>query len=545
MGSLSFEEEYASDQPSDGRGGGSYSPSADVSGSDSSSEISGRGFPAAPASASSAGMSLLPAGDVLFWEAKLEKRATDVSEVEMMKERFAKLLLGEDMSGGGKGVCTALAISNAITNLSATVFGELWRLEPLAPQKKTMWRREMEWLLSVSDYIVELVPSIQEFPSGGTFEVMVSRPRADLHINLPALKRLDAMLLGILEGFRDTEFWYVDRGILVADADENGSGSYPPSSSGRPSLRQEEKWWLPVPRVPPNGLSKEERKRLQQSRDCANQILKAAMAINSGVLAEIEIPNVYFETLPKSGKSCLGDIIHRYIIADQFSPECLLDLLDLSSEHHILEIANRIEAALYVWGLKGQSRHSPLKAKKNSWSGKVKGLVINKERSLLLAQRAEGLLQSLRIRYPGLPQTDLDMNKILYNKDIGQSILESYSRVMESLAFNIVARIDDLIFVDDATKKCATAEAISVFNRGGLGGLPLQKRISRSPFSIQNTPYVSPFASPSFCSSTPAIRSPVRMTSSSKKDILQEQQEGKVEKPISYYTESMFIHKEP
>lgn len=40
------------------------------------------------------------------------------AEVEMMKERFAKLLLGEDMSGGGKGVCTALAISNAITNLS-------------------------------------------------------------------------------------------------------------------------------------------------------------------------------------------------------------------------------------------------------------------------------------------------------------------------------------------------------------------------------------------------------------------------------------------
>lgn len=35
----------------------------------------------------------------------------------MMKERFAKLLLGEDMSGGGKGVCTAVTISNSITNL--------------------------------------------------------------------------------------------------------------------------------------------------------------------------------------------------------------------------------------------------------------------------------------------------------------------------------------------------------------------------------------------------------------------------------------------
>lgn len=37
--------------------------------------------------------------------------------MEMMKERFAKLLLGEDMSGSGKGVSTALAISNSITNL--------------------------------------------------------------------------------------------------------------------------------------------------------------------------------------------------------------------------------------------------------------------------------------------------------------------------------------------------------------------------------------------------------------------------------------------
>ncbi|KAL8131776.1 hypothetical protein AgCh_007631 [Apium graveolens] len=36
-----------------------------------------------------------------------------------MKKRFTKILLGEDMSGGGKGVCPALAISNAITNLPA------------------------------------------------------------------------------------------------------------------------------------------------------------------------------------------------------------------------------------------------------------------------------------------------------------------------------------------------------------------------------------------------------------------------------------------
>lgn len=39
------------------------------------------------------------------------------AELEMMRERFAKLLLGEDMSGSGKGVCTAVTVSNSITNL--------------------------------------------------------------------------------------------------------------------------------------------------------------------------------------------------------------------------------------------------------------------------------------------------------------------------------------------------------------------------------------------------------------------------------------------
>lgn len=40
-----------------------------------------------------------------------------LTELEMMKERLSKLLLGEDMSGSGKGVCTAVTLSNAITNL--------------------------------------------------------------------------------------------------------------------------------------------------------------------------------------------------------------------------------------------------------------------------------------------------------------------------------------------------------------------------------------------------------------------------------------------
>lgn len=56
---------------------------------------------------------------------------------------------------------------------------------------------------------------------------------------------------------------------------------------------------MPVPCVSPDGLSEKAKKHLRQKRDCANQIHKAAMAINSGILAEMQIPDSYMASLPK------------------------------------------------------------------------------------------------------------------------------------------------------------------------------------------------------------------------------------------------------
>ncbi|KAI8549013.1 hypothetical protein RHMOL_Rhmol07G0318300 [Rhododendron molle] len=525
MGSVSSEDDF---DPNSKRFE-SYSLSADVSESESSSALSYDNQPGSSSLTSSSFAGPNSSGNldfpvqitlpvfggrhVIIPSDKPEKppaATSDSSEVELMMERFAKLLLGEDMSGGGKGVCTALAISNAITNLSATVFGELWKLEPLAPQKKLMWHREMEWLLCVSDSIVELIPSLQQFPGGGTYEVMVTQQRLDLYVNLPALKKLDAMLISMLDGFRDTEFYYVDRGVVIAGGES--TEAYPASpSSGRHSIRMEEKWWLPFPKVPSNGLSEDTRKRLQKCRECTSQIFKAAMAINSSVLAEMEIPNIYTKNLPKSGKACLGEILYRYLTADHFSPECLLDHLDLSSEYSTLETANTIEAAVHIWKQKCLKRSSKqVKPVRSSWGGKAKGLVAGTEKSKLLVKRAETLLQNLKLRFPGLPQTNLDMNKIQYNKDVGQSILESYSRVMESLAFNIMARIDDLLFVDNATKQRSASELASTANRGGFAGVPpVQKRFPPSPFSSKLKPFDTPLMAPIF-SSSKQLESPTR-----------------------------------
>ncbi|KAG8503203.1 hypothetical protein CXB51_001193 [Gossypium anomalum] len=260
---------------------------------------------------------------------KLEKQGSTISEIELMKERFAKLLLGEDMSGCGNGFCTALAISNAITNIcgmlfllfclpmwafvsdfmlvnyywfsslmvislslpfEATLFEQIWRLEPVPPEKKAMWRREMEWLLSVSDHIVELIPSWQTFPDGSKLE-----------------------------------------------------------------LYNHEK--------------------------------------------------------------------------------SLLDCLDLSFEHQAIEIANRVEASIYLWRKNSNSKpiSTNRSSSKSSWD-LVKDLMIDSDKREMLADRAESLLLCLEQLFPGLPQTTLDMSKIQYNKDVGKSILESYSRVLESLA---------------------------------------------------------------------------------------------------------------
>ncbi|KAJ9175799.1 hypothetical protein P3X46_014314 [Hevea brasiliensis] len=421
-------------------------------------------------------------------DSEFKKPRSKISEIDMMKERFAKLLLGEDMSGSGKGVCTALAISNAITNLCVTIFGQLWRLEPLPPEKKSMWRREMEWLLCVGDHIVELIPSWQTFPDGSKLEVMTCRPRSDLFINLPALQKLDNMLLEILDSFASAEFWYVDQGIVAPD--EDGSTSF-----HKAIQRQEEKWWLPVPRVPPGGLSDDSRKQLNHTRECTNQILKAAMAINSTALAEMDVPDSYLESLPKNGRACLGDLIYRYITSDQFSAECLLDCLDLSTEHVALEIANRVESAIYAWRRRAHSKpptNPNRSTARSSWE-MVKDLMVDVDKRELLAERAEGLLLSLKQRFPSLSQTTLDTSKIQFNKDVGKSILESYSRVLESLAFNIVARIDDLLYVDDLTKHSdkLSVPTVSVIAHKKVS-IPYSVPVSGTPYKTFSTPSFSP-----------------------------------------------------
>ncbi|KAK9060766.1 hypothetical protein SSX86_021472 [Deinandra increscens subsp. villosa] len=348
-------------------------------------------------------------------------------ELEQMKDRFAKLLLKEDMSGGGKGVSSALALSNAITNLAASAFGEQRKLAPMPEDRKNKWRREIGWLLSVTDYIVEFVPSQQTSKGGSNKEVMTTRQRCDLRMNILALKKLDAMLIGCLDNFKNQkEFWYVSK-----DANESEKG-----------VQRSDKWWLPTVKVPPKGLSEESRKWMQYQKDCVNQVLKASMAINAEILSEMEIPDNYIDNLPKNGRESLGDSIYKCITVDSFDPSQLLSTMDLSTEINVLDLKNKIEASIVIWKRKMNHKDS-----KSSWSTSI-----SMEKRELFEDRAETILLLLKQQFPGLPQSSLEISKIEYNKDVGHAILESYSRVLESLANTVMNRIEDVLYADNVAQ---------------------------------------------------------------------------------------------
>ncbi|CAO1947992.1 unnamed protein product [Urochloa humidicola] len=250
-------------------------------------------------------------------------------------------------------------------------------------------------------------------------EVMGTQQRGDLLVNIPALRKLDAMLLEYLDSFQEPqEFWYVAKD---ADGGEDDDSC--------------DKWWIPTVRVPPEGLSDASKKFLQHQKDLVGQVLKAAMAINADVITEMETPEEYLESLPKNGRSILGDSMYRIITGDIFNPNELLNSVDLSTEHKIVDLKDQIEASVVIWKRKI--------CNKLSWSG---GVSLEKREEF--EERAQTTLLILKHKFPGTPQSSLDISKIQFNTDVGYAILESYSRTLESLAFAVLSRIEDVLHAD-------------------------------------------------------------------------------------------------
>ncbi|KAJ4759016.1 rop guanine nucleotide exchange factor-like protein [Rhynchospora pubera] len=357
------------------------------------------------------------------------------SDIEAMKERFAKLLLGEDVTGGARGFTTALALSHAITNLSATVFGEMWKLEPLCEEKKLKWRMEMDWLLSPTNYMVELVPAKQSGANGRILEIMTPKARSDIHVNLPALQKVDSMLIEVLDSMIGTEFWYEECG----------------SKAGQDGQRQSKRWWLPSPRVPETGLSEFERKKIIFQAKVVHQVLKAAKSINEQVLLQMPLPPSVADALPKSGKTSLGEGMYQVITAEMVSVEDIFLSFNFKNEHSVLDTVNRLESAVLAWKQKILEETNKRSPKRYQWYF-GKDSPSEAEKCSLYVERVDALLHLIKARFPNLPHTFMDVIRVQYNTDVAHAIVEAYSRVIVGVAFSILSRIAELLMEDDLKK---------------------------------------------------------------------------------------------
>ena len=119
----------------------------------------------------------------------------------------------------------------------------------------------------------------------------------------------------------------------------------------------------------------------------------------------------------------MGEVLYRRIISEKFSPDALVASLETVDEQYVLELVNRVEAAIHIWRRKIHSRQPNTHLRngksnnnaRSSW-GLGKDGLIDVEKREQLAEKAESLLLLLRHKFPGLRQTILDENKIQYNK---------------------------------------------------------------------------------------------------------------------------------
>jgi hypothetical protein len=82
--------------------------------------------------------------------------------------------------------------------------------------------------------------------------------------------------------------------------------------------------------------------------------------------------------------------------------------MDLSTEHKVLDLKNRIEASTVIWKRKMQTNKD---SGKSSWSS-----IISFEKREQFEERAETILHLLKLQFPGTPQSQLDISKIQYNR---------------------------------------------------------------------------------------------------------------------------------
>lgn len=116
--------------------------------------------------------------------------------------------------------------------------------------------------------------------------------------------------------------------------------------------------------------------------------------------------------LIQSGKASLGEELCKVLTTESASSaEEMLNSLNMKSEHSALDTVNRLEAAIFLWKERIAEQSTSMSPVRKSWSF-MKDPISEMEKMELQLERAEVLLQLIKIRYPNLPHTFLDVTKV-------------------------------------------------------------------------------------------------------------------------------------
>ena len=142
----------------------------------------------------------------------------------------------------------------------------------------------------------------------------------------------------------------------------------------------------------------------------------------------------------QNGRSSLGEPLYRVMSSEKFSATELIECMDPTQEHDIVDLMNSVEAALHIWMRKLRTKREQIESNHGQPNLKVlralpkDGLIglekrqmlmrgtfakeglIGLEKRQMLMERAESLLLLMRLKFPGMPQSILDVSKIQYCK---------------------------------------------------------------------------------------------------------------------------------
>lgn len=219
----------------------------------------------------------------------------------------------------------ARALELHVTTLNANTFGDLKKLEPLAPELEHKWATELEVLLSMLQEIKEVRPGV----GYGL--------RDDIARHLPALERCDRSVRGTMRSFAALagHVRYVER--------ETAGGS---AKEGRSRRR----WWVKVPVVEKGGLPSQVRKIVEEAEKEMRGVFKVCHEINVEVVKSMPVPQSFVTNLPRHARALIPRELKEGLTTwDMFKISDYMKDRNLWHKEAAKEITSSLEKVALIW----------------------------------------------------------------------------------------------------------------------------------------------------------------------------------------------------